>query len=226
MAVSTNKSLTDLSAKPGGYFSSARSEMVRFIPATAKRILDVGCGEGAFGSHLKEKLGAEVWGAELIQSAADVASQRLDNVICGDIVRQLAQLPNEYFDCVIFNDVIEHIVDPYSMLFEVKQKLTRNGVVVCSIPNVRYFRNLFNLVVRSEWRYEECGILDKTHLRFFTKKSISEMFKSLGYEVVSLEGINRTPSWKVAVFNFVSLGLLHDTRYMQFACVARPLPPK
>lgn len=218
-----NVSLTDLATKPGGYFTQTRFEMLRFIPTTARRILDVGCGEGILGLRLKEKLGAEVCGVELAASAADVARERLDRVFCGDIMEQLDHFQDHYFDCIVFNDVIEHLVDPYGMLLRIKQKLARHGVAVCSIPNIRYFRNLFNLVVRGEWHYEECGILDKTHLRFFTKKSITEMFESLGYRIVRIEGINRTPSWKVALLNLGTFGLLRDTRYMQFGCVAQPL---
>ena len=219
-----NRSLIDLSTKPAQYFSQPRPEMERFIPTTAKRILDVGCGEGILGLRLKERLCAEVWGVELVPSIAEVARQRLDRVFCGDIMHQLEHIRDHYFDCVIFNDVIEHLVDPYRMLVAIKQKLTQGGVVVCSIPNIRYFRNLFDFVVRGEWRYQEGGILDKTHLRFFTKKSICEMFESLGYRILRLEGINAKPSWKVGIFNIATFGYFSDTRYVQFGCVAEPLP--
>jgi len=197
--------------------------MLAFVPSAAKRILDVGCGEGTFGRHMKETLNAEVWGVELVSSIAQVAGTQLDRVLCGDIMQQLEQLPDGYFDCITFNDVIEHLVDPYRMLVAIKQKLSPDGVVVCSIPNVRSFRNLFELVIRGEWRYVEAGILDKTHLRFFTKKSISEMFPSLGYRIVRLEGINPTRSWAVTIFNIATFGFFNDTRYLQFGCVAKAL---
>src|SRR6266403_4304760 len=134
----TNRSLVDLSTKPEQYFSQSRPEMDRFVPPTARRILDVGCGEGRFGQRLKEKLNAEVWGVELVPLAADVARDRLDRVLCGDITQQLINIRDHYFDCIIFNDVIEHLMDPYRVLIAIKQKLTREGVVVCSIPNIRY----------------------------------------------------------------------------------------
>lgn len=217
-----NVSLTNLSTKPPEYFSQPRLEMLRFIPKTARRILDVGCGEGHFGRLLKEKIGAEVWGIELVPAAAEIAQQNLDQVFCGDVVQQLQTIPDHQFDCITFNDVLEHLVDPYQVLLAVKKLLSPKGVVVCSLPNVRYFRNLFNLVIRGEWRYTEEGILDKTHLRFFTKKSIIEMFQSLDYRIVILEGINRTPSWKVALLNLMTLGFLSDTRYLRFCCLAEP----
>ncbi len=196
--------------------------MLEFIPPEAKRILDVGCGEGIFAQAAKQKCNAEVWGAELVPSVADMAARRLDRVIAGDIMQKLDELPDSYFDCITFNDVIEHLADPYSMLTVIKGKLSPTGVVVSSIPNVRNFRNLFELVIRGEWRYVEAGILDKTHLRFFTKKSIFEMFESLGYEVLQLDGINATKSLRVTLFNVLTFGFFNDTRFLQFACVAKP----
>jgi 2-polyprenyl-3-methyl-5-hydroxy-6-metoxy-1,4-benzoquinol methylase len=218
-----NESIANLATKPEDYYSQQRPEVLGFIPPSARRILDVGCGEGGFGAQVKRKLGATVWGIELMPSIADRARERLDRVIAGDILDQLEQLPDGYFDCITFNDVLEHLIDPYRVLRAVKLKLSPSGVVVASIPNIRFLRNLFNLVVRGDWRYEDAGILDKTHVRFFTKKSIKSMFESLGYRIIQLKGINATPSWKVAFFNLATLGAFSDTRYLQFCCIAEPL---
>jgi 2-polyprenyl-3-methyl-5-hydroxy-6-metoxy-1,4-benzoquinol methylase len=218
-----NRSLVDLSTKPEQYFAQARPEMERFVPTGAKRILDVGCGEAVFSSRLKEKLAAEVWGIELVSTIAEVARTRLDHVLCGDVVQSLDQVPDHHFDCVILNDIIEHLVDPYQMLLVIKDKLATGGVIVSSIPNIRFFRNLFDIAIRGEFRYQDAGILDKTHLRFFTKKSIIEMFDSLGYRILRLEGINATSSWRVVLFDLATFGYFSDTRYLQFAVVAEPV---
>lgn len=217
-----SRSQFDIAAQPDYYYLQTRSEMDRFVPSTAKRILDVGCAQGLFGQRLKERLGAEVWGLEIVPSAATIARQRLDHVLCGDVLEQFDRIQDNYFDCIIFNDVIEHLVDPYRVLLETRKKLARGGVVVCSIPNIRFFRYLFKFVVHGEWHYDESGVMDKTHLRFFTKKSIREMFESLGYRLVLLEGINPTPSWRVRLLSVATLGSFEDTRYQQFACVAKP----
>jgi 2-polyprenyl-3-methyl-5-hydroxy-6-metoxy-1,4-benzoquinol methylase len=213
--------IADPTTKPEGYYAQARPEMLPFIPKDARRILDVGCSEGRFAAQVKDMLGAEVWGIEFVPAAAEAAQQKLDRVLVGDVMEKLKELPDQCFDCIIFNDVLEHLVDPYSVLLKMKNKLSPSGVVVASIPNVRYFRNLFNLVMRGAWEYQDSGPLDKTHLRFFTKKSIHHMFQSLGYRVVRLEGINATPSWKVALFNLLTVGFFSDTRYLQFCCVAQ-----
>jgi 2-polyprenyl-3-methyl-5-hydroxy-6-metoxy-1,4-benzoquinol methylase len=131
-------------------------------------------------------------------------------------------LPEAYFDCVICNDVLEHLADPYSVLFALKEKLSDNGVVVFSLPNVRHLGNLKNLLVKKDWQYRDAGILDATHLRFFTEKSIRRMFDDLGFELITLRGMNPIRSLKFILFNIFTLGLLSDARHLQFAGVAKP----
>ncbi|MCX6778936.1 MAG: class I SAM-dependent methyltransferase, partial [Candidatus Magasanikbacteria bacterium] len=188
----------------------------------AKKILDVGCGMGLFGEQLKKKLNAEVWGMELDNKSGLVAKEKINRVLIGDVFQLINDLPNTYFDCIVFNDILEHLADPFSLLSRIKEKLSTNGVIVCSIPNVRYFINLKNLLVQKQWKYEDAGILDKTHLRFFTQKSIVDMFESLDYKIIKMEGINPINSWKFTLLNILSLRYLSDTEYLQFACVAKP----
>lgn len=208
--------------KPSEYFRHGRREMLDFLPSVAATALDVGCGEGVFGGQVKQRLQAEVWGIERDRASADAARKRIDRVLCGDLVLLLDDLPDAYFDCIIFNDVLEHLADPFAVLAKVKGKVSRRGVIVCSIPNVRYFYTLKGLLVDKQWKYEDHGVLDRTHLRFFTMRSVRDMFLSLGYEVLTLRGINPMVSWKFHLLNLLSCGNLSDARYVQIACVARP----
>lgn len=212
----------DLSIKPDRYYAQARPEMIDFIPISSNKILDAGCGEGEFSRQLKDELNAEVWGAEIDPNAAALAKKKIDRVIVGDISQLINKLPDAYFDCIVFNDVLEHLVDPFRMLQEIKGKINTGGVIVCSIPNVRYFRTLKKLLVQKQWKYKNDGILDKTHLRFFTYRSIIDMFDSLGYEILKIEGVNAIMSWEFKLLNLFCLGYLSDTRYLRFACVAKP----
>ena len=118
---------------------------------------------------------------------------------------------------------MEHLVDPYSLLYVVKTKLTDEGVIVASIPNVRFYRNMVNFLVHGDWDYKDKGILDKTHLRFFTYKSIMKMFSQLGFEVLVIEGISSTSSKNFRLFNTLLLGKISDAKYEQYACVVRPV---
>jgi hypothetical protein len=107
----------------------------------------------------------------------------------------------------------------------VKSLLSENGVLVSSIPNFRYVANLVTEVIwEGEFRYKpEGGILDDTHVRFFTPKSIYRMFREQGYEVLVNEGINPCKSWKENLFINLTFGILKDARYKQFATVAKPI---
>jgi 2-polyprenyl-3-methyl-5-hydroxy-6-metoxy-1,4-benzoquinol methylase len=196
--------------------------MLAYVPPGSSRVLEVGCGEGYFGEAIKRRDGAEVWGIELSEAAAAQAAERLDRAMAGDAAELIGELPAEHFDCVVFNDVLEHLAEPWAVLRDVRRKLLPGGTVVCSIPNIRYWHHLNDYVFGGVWEYGDSGILDRTHLRFFTEKSIRELFPRLGYRIRALEGIHPIDPvprrYKLA--NMVTRGLFRDTKYAQFACVA------
>lgn len=101
------------------YFQQDRLEMLNYIPETAKYILDVGCSSGGFGQLLKEKYSSEVWGIEPNHAATESTSTKLDKVICS-MFDSSVSLPEYYFDCIVFNDVLEHLVDPTALPFITK----------------------------------------------------------------------------------------------------------
>ncbi len=211
-----------MDSKPSDYFAQTRPEMLGYVPRSVPRVLEVGCANGNFGAQLKRDHGAgEVWGVEMDPAAAQVALSTLDRVLVGDIGSLSDELPAGHFECIVMNDVIEHLADPEAVVARLKRVLARDGVIVCSIPNIRYLYTLFDLVVRKKWEYEDAGVLDRTHLRFFTMSSIRNFFEKLGFEVERLEGIHGLQSWKFTGLNALFLGQLSDTRFPQFACVAR-----
>jgi len=198
--------------------------MLPFIPTTATKILEVGCGQANFSSQLVKE-GNEIWGIELNPNAAKVASEKLYKVLTGTIEERISEIPDNYFDVIIMNDVIEHLIYPKEVLEQLKTKMVVNGLIVSSIPNVRYSKNLFKLLFKKDWKYTESGILDNTHFRFFTKKSIKRMFTETGFEVEKCQGINRTESFLyfpfAILFNIILLFSQVDMFFMQFATVAR-----
>lgn len=213
--------VNDIKIKKEEYYLNIRKEMIHYIPLHSKKILDIGCGEGNFGAFLKNERKVEVWGVEYEKTRASVASSKLDKVLWGDIDLLLEQLPENYFDAVICNDVLEHLLDPYKLLEKIKSKLVTDGVVISSIPNIRYFRNFFDLLFRKNWDYTDEGIMDFTHFRFFTTNSIRKMYQSLGFEIISHEGINPTKSLKPWPLIIISFGQFQDIRYLQFATIAK-----
>jgi 2-polyprenyl-3-methyl-5-hydroxy-6-metoxy-1,4-benzoquinol methylase len=204
------------------YYRHPRPEMLGFVPATARRVLELGCAEGRFATAVKERTGGEVWGIEFNPQAAECASAVIDRVLVGDADQKIAELPDTYFDAVICNDVLEHLVDPVATLKQLRRKLQPQGVVVASIPNIRYLPALSKVVFRKDFPQEDEGIFDRTHLRFFTRKSIVRMFETAGFTMRRIKGINRYYGPLALLITFVSFGYFADVMYLQYACVASP----
>ncbi len=203
--------------KQDGYYEQERSEMLVFIPENCRFVLDVGCSSGSFGSILKAKRpGIIVWGIEPNENECEAAVQRLDKVICGTFNINEPELSGQKFDCIIFNDVLEHLANPEDVLKISKDYLAENGSVVASIPNVLHFYNIWQILVQQDWKYEDSGIMDNTHLRFFTKKSIIRMFESCGFDVAKINGINPSFGFKYRIANLLTFGKLDDWKYIQF----------
>ncbi len=168
------------------YYLGSRDDLIRLIPAGAGKVLEIGCAAGMTGRTLKARGFEEVVGVELVEDVARKAQGHYDRVITGDVEKM--QLPYEkgHFDCILYGDVLEHLVDPWRLLREHKELLGREGAIVCSIPNIRYYKQMKKLFLRGEWEYRERGILDRTHLRFFTVKSIRAMIEDAGFEITTM----------------------------------------
>lgn len=210
-------------SNPTEYYAGTRQELKPFIPSEHRRVLEVGCGNGGFRKNLSPK--AEVWGIEPVLETSKLSEKVLDRVIVGTFDDAAESLPDNFFDLVICNDVIEHMPNDADFLKNVRQKMTPDGVLMGSIPNMRYWPVLKALLMRKAWDYQNEGVLDRTHLRFYTIESFPKLLKSCGYEVLKFDGINQLPASKRwLVRRFFRLSLLDDCRYMQFAFTARKSP--
>ncbi len=211
----------DYNNKSNVYYRNARPEMLQFLPKNFDKILDIGCGEGLFAHSIREKSNREIelWGIEPMEKQGLEAKKKLDKVLIGKSEDVLNEIPDNYFDVIFFNDVLEHLVDPYNLLKLIKSKLSNDGFIVSSIPNVRYHNTFMDLVIYKNWDYKSFGVLDKTHLRFFTKKSIIKMYESMDFEIIEHKGINRSKSIKPYFYNIPFLFSAMDIFYPQFATV-------
>jgi len=171
--------------KEDGYYSMGRTELLPLIPETAKRVLDVGCGEGILGEQILHRGAEEVVGIEKVPSAARRASKRLSHIIEGDIENLVSRLERGAFDAVVCADVLEHLIDPWGVLQQLTRCLSQNGYLIASIPNARYLA-LIDHLINGHWTYQASGLLDRTHLRFFTLSEIKEMFSKAGLSITDL----------------------------------------
>ena len=169
------------------YFEHDRPEVRALVPETAQRILDVGCGGGLLGAALRSLRGAQVTGIELDPTAAVRARERLEDVRAGEAIESMAALPDASFDAVLFADLLEHLAEPQAALAQARRLLAPGGVVVASLPNVRHW-SVVKQILAGDFRYEPAGILDRTHLRFFTRASALRLFAENGFTVVRATG--------------------------------------
>jgi len=204
--------MTNVSA----YYQNYRKEMIRLLPEHYSKVLEVGCGEGNFRKNLSQE--NECWGVEPIKASARKAAEKMDKVLIGTFNEMYDQIPDDYFDLVICNDVIEHMTDHEEFFHSIKKKIKKEGCLVASIPNVRFISNLIELVIKKDWEYKYAGILDRTHLRFFTEKSLKRTIIDSRFEIDQFKGINnyRSGGIKRYFFNVIFMLLGQDARSMQF----------
>ena len=155
--------------------------MLREVPDGA-RVLDVGCASGYIAAPLSAR-GCAVTGFERNPHSAAAAEEHCEAVIVGDIesVDDRRRIPSG-FDVVLLGDVLEHLVDPWDALRFVRGLLAPGGVVVASIPNVAAWTVRLALL-RGTWDYADFGLLDRTHLRFFTRRTVHELVRDSGFAV-------------------------------------------
>ena len=160
----------------------------------------------------------------MVDACIDEAKTKMDRVLHGTFDEVYDQLPKTYFDCVFFNDVLEHMLHPEDCLAKIKENIAPDGYVMASIPNIRHISIVRSLVLKGEWKYEDSGIMDRTHLRFFTRKSIMRMFEESGYKIDMIEGTNSVERFSLtSLVNMLTFGLLREFKYKQYLILARPL---
>ena len=224
-----SRGLKHVPSPPSQYFDFARPEVAALVPAEARRVLDVGCGGGALGALLKQRDGVEVWGIEADPEAAERARARLDRVIAADLDAIEALPPGTgSFDCIICADVLEHLMDPERTLDALLRSLAPGGTLVASIPNIRHQEIVLDLLVHGRWRYQPSGILDATHLRFFTATEIDALVGRLGLTIehVQANGSEADSALEILATAVEQLGgdrkrFLQESQVIQYVFRAR-----
>lgn len=168
------------------YYQILRSEIFNLISPDCKNILDIGCGAGILLSSYKKFVNpdAHIVGIEIYPPAGKAAHHYLDEIYI-DNIEEPAQ--KEYtrhkYDCIILADVLEHLRDPKAVLEKLKPLLTENGKIITSVPNVLHYSVMEMMIKQGQWKYQDAGILDRTHLRFFSAASFEEMIESCSLQI-------------------------------------------
>ena len=192
------------------YFIEFREEILPLLPEKAERALDLGCGSGETSGHLR-KIGRFGWvcGVEGSSEAAVLARKKLDQVLEGDIEKIEYPFAPNSLDVILALDILEHLVDPWTTVKKLKHFLKPGGVIVTSIPNVRHYNVVVPLIFRGDWQYTQEGLLDSTHIRFFTRKTAQRLFEREGLILDAWDHTGAKKGWG-AVLNRLTFGLFKD----------------
>ena len=201
-------------------YDNSRAEMAPYVPLSARRVLDVGCATGGFGGELRARMPeAELWGLDPSPHPEE-RPQPYDRRLVGTFPEALPDA--ERFDCIVFNDVLEHMMDPWAALVSARGALEPDGCIVASLPNIRHVSVLKPLVLHGRFDYRDTGLLDRTHLRFFTRGTIADLFGAAAFRVTTLEPVRVSRDGRLARIDRWLGGRLTDFLVEQYAVVASP----
>lgn len=199
------------------YYSMVRSDAIALMDRkSSQRVLEVGCGTGNTLRYLSENgYAGYVAGVELEQSCHEAARAACDCFFAGNVEHlHLGEMGN--YDAVLLLDVIEHLVNPFDVVKAAAGLLNPGGYLVLSFPNIRNFAVLHKLVLEGLWDYQDSGILDRGHLRFFTRKSFLSAV-AVTCPMLALEALQAKPNRQTRLLRYLSrLPLIGDFFSCQF----------
>lgn len=196
-----------------GYHDLVRYDVLPVIPQAAGRVLDVGGGIGATSVHLKEQGRADhICVVDILEEGF---LPGVDRHVTADLNASGAFAGiGETFDTILCLDVLEHLVDPWSVMQRLTSLLNPAGVIVASLPNIRHWDVVYPLVVKGTFDLADAGLLDRTHMRWFTRKSAVELLTSSGLSIQHIEGRLAARRWKIA--NALTLGRMRGLFELQY----------
>jgi 2-polyprenyl-3-methyl-5-hydroxy-6-metoxy-1,4-benzoquinol methylase len=209
---------------------NAHTRVIRLV-GERKRILEVGCATGYMAKVLAEQFGCSITGVELDGEAASSARRFCQSVIVGDVESLDFErtLDGDSFDVVICADVLEHLRNPAATLARLRKLLAPSGYLIASIPNIAHVSVITDLI-RGHFDYRPLGLLDSTHLRFFTRETLYACFEAAGMAITHLERLTLEPEatefrTELVRFSPEVVELLRsgeESTTYQFVVVARP----
>lgn len=180
-------------SKDEAYYRQVREDLISILPKnTSQKILEIGSGGGNTLVEIKKKkLASEVVGVDIF-TLPDTNQQNpiIDKFIFANLETDDLDFPEEYFDVIIAGDVLEHLVDPWKVVEKITKFLKKGGAFIVSVPNLREINTISKIVFGGTFNYDPAGgIMDKTHLRFFCKKNVPDLFNKNIYHINSVRPI-------------------------------------
>lgn len=205
-----------------------RPDLVERLPLGCRRVLDLGCATGEVGLEIRARIpDAEITGVEVDPAMAAVAAGRIDRVVTAnldDVDAIVAELADRRFDAIVAGDILEHLVDPWTVLRGLAPVLADDAWIVASLPNIGHWDTWWNVLVRRRWPYRTRGIHDSTHLRFFARRNVGPLFEQAGFRVAEIVAkprlVERPHRWN-RWSRWFALPGLRDLLTFQFIVVAR-----
>ena len=211
------------------YFTRVRFDLIKLLPQNSdNKVLELGTGGGDTLIELKKRnLAKEVVGVELMEIPnSNQTNQIIDRFIIADIEKQDLPLPESYFDAILIGDVLEHLTDPWKTVAYLSKLLKKGGVFIVSVPNIRFYTALYRIYIKGDFGYKSEGLFDKTHLRFFCKKNIEQLFTTPFLKIESIIPIETVrgdkPSFK-SVFNLLTFRMFEQFLTLQYIVVAKKI---
>lgn len=191
------------------YYKHTRKDILPLLPEKIERILEIGCGTGNTLAWIKNEYHCK-WagGVEVFVDAAEEAKSKIDSVFNGNIESMELPIAQASLDVILCLDVLEHLVDPWELIKKMTFLLKSGGTIITSIPNTRNFHVTFPLLFLGEWNYTTDNFLDKSHLRFFTRKTAISTIECSGLSVDMVVETGFEKWTKARIANVISFGLL------------------
>lgn len=207
------------------YYSNIRKDLIALFPEEKSlKVLEIGAAYGETLYYLKENgLAREVIGVDLYEDKNNKSCYKpIDKFIFGNIEELVLDEYVNYFDIILLPDVLEHLLEPIPVLEKIKKYLKSSGQIIVSMPNIRHYSSLYKIFIKGDFRYEESGIFDYTHLRFYCKKNIEELIIRSNYKInKSQSSIKNYQGFSLAkIFNIFTFGLFEEFVSYQYFFVA------
>lgn len=165
--------------------SIVNTDLMGMIPAHARRVVEVGCMHGAMARAWRtQQPQVHYTGIDIDPDYAAVAASHCDRALAGDIEAFSADAFEALFpsDCWIFGDCLEHLRDPWRLVRHIRERIDADGCLLACVPNAQHW-SVQSRLATGLFRYEDSGLLDRTHIRWFTRTTLIEMFSQAGWRV-------------------------------------------